>query len=149
MDNARDAQLIIEAVAKFYDLAPEDLIGRMRTSRIAYARQVAMFCIRWRLGLGLGTIAQLFNRDHPTVVHACKTISNVLAAAHSERQRFFELCDSAGFLPIARSVSICCHAPWELLVPEGQLTSGMRCTKCGLKCSSIMRRQATQIEDKA
>ena len=66
---------IQKAVAEFYQLTVEDLKGKKRNAKIAYARQIAMYLSRImtdetvaRIGLEFG------GKDHSTVIHNCDKI---------------------------------------------------------------------------
>lgn len=64
------------AVATQYDLRVSDLTGPRRPKNIAEARQVAMYLTRHMVKLPLIQIGEEFGgRDHGTVIHACKVIS--------------------------------------------------------------------------
>jgi chromosomal replication initiator protein len=68
-------------VASHFDLAVSDLTSPSRTARIAWARQVAIYLARELTGSPLHTIGEAFGgRNHATVLHACKRVSDRLAA---------------------------------------------------------------------
>ena len=68
-------QKVINVVAEYYDLTPEELVGKSRTGKIALARHIAMYIIRQNLDVSLMKIGEMFGgRDHTTVINA---ISNV------------------------------------------------------------------------
>jgi chromosomal replication initiator protein len=67
------------AVATEYDLRISDLTGPRRPKNIAEARQVAMYLTRQLIKLPLIQIGEEFGgRDHGTVIHACKVVSQRL-----------------------------------------------------------------------
>lgn len=67
---------IKRAVADQYNVSPESLVGRKRTSNIAFARQVAMYLSRMLTDLSLSDIGAGFGkRDHTTVIHGCDKIA--------------------------------------------------------------------------
>ena len=69
--------LIKKAAAEFYALNVEDLSAKIRTNKIATARQVAMFLARTITGASLPKIgAEFGGRDHTTVLYACEKIKN-------------------------------------------------------------------------
>lgn len=64
---------IAKAVCKEVDVTMEQLIGPSRKSSIVRARGLAMFLIRHLTSESYENIGALFsNRDHTTVMHACK-----------------------------------------------------------------------------
>lgn len=72
---------IQEAVAKHFKLDPRLLIGKGRTRKLTYPRQIAMFLCRELLpDKPLAEIAKAFGKDHTTVIYACEQIAKDLAA---------------------------------------------------------------------
>jgi len=66
------ARKIIAEVAAAYELTPEDLTGRRRFKYLMEPRWLAMRRIRKELGYSYPQIGQLFNRDHSSVIWACR-----------------------------------------------------------------------------
>jgi chromosomal replication initiator protein len=62
-------------VARHYQLSVEQLTSPSRTNRVAWARQVAIHLARDLTGASLPVIGQAFGRNHTTVLHACKRVS--------------------------------------------------------------------------
>jgi chromosomal replication initiator protein len=72
------------AVASAYEISPEDLISASRATRIAWPRQVAIYLARELTDATLTAIGAAFGgRNHATVLHACKRVSD-RAATDSE-----------------------------------------------------------------
>jgi chromosomal replication initiator protein len=66
-------------VTKFYELRQGDLLSRRRPQNIAFPRQVAMYLSRMFTSHSLQEIGDAFGgRDHGTVIHACKTVENMM-----------------------------------------------------------------------
>lgn len=66
-------------IAEQYNVTVEEILSRKRTKTIAYPRQVAMYLARELTDLSLPKIGQEFgNRDHTTVIHAHKKISETM-----------------------------------------------------------------------
>ncbi|HVU37227.1 MAG TPA: chromosomal replication initiator protein DnaA [Opitutales bacterium] len=66
-------------VTKYYELRSGDLISRRRPQNIAFPRQVAMYLSRMFTSHSLQEIGDAFGgRDHGTVIHACKTVENMM-----------------------------------------------------------------------
>jgi len=64
---------VISKVASFYDLSEEELLNHSRKKELVKPRQVAMYLLREELKYSYTNIAEkLGNRDHTTVIHACK-----------------------------------------------------------------------------
>ncbi|MDR2896124.1 MAG: chromosomal replication initiator protein DnaA [Propionibacteriaceae bacterium] len=70
--------MIMAETASYFTLTVDDLIGANRTANVALARQVAMYLCRDLTELSLPKIGALFNRDHTTVMHACRKIQDMM-----------------------------------------------------------------------
>ena len=71
---------IINAVASYYKITPDDIYGQSRIQAIALARQIAMYICREQTNLSLPKIGALFgNRDHTTVMYAQKKIAEYMS----------------------------------------------------------------------
>ena len=70
---------ILGEVARGLNLRPEDILGGKRRPDLVLARQVAMYLCRQKLGLSYPELGRAFGgRDHSTVIHACKSVENML-----------------------------------------------------------------------
>ncbi|MDR3144325.1 MAG: chromosomal replication initiator protein DnaA [Puniceicoccales bacterium] len=66
-------------VCSHFRLPLEDIIGKKRPANIAFPRQIAMYLCRLMTSRSLAEIGACFGgRDHGTVIHACKTVENVV-----------------------------------------------------------------------
>ena len=66
-------------VAAHYDIAVSDLVSASRTAKVAWPRQVAIYLARELTGTSLQAIGEAFGgRNHATVLHACKRVSERL-----------------------------------------------------------------------
>ena len=74
---------IIQAVADFYRLTLKDLRSTRRDRAIVRPRQLAMYLTKQLTPMALPDIANFFERDHTTVIHAIKTIEDYLNATSS------------------------------------------------------------------
>ncbi len=79
---------IIPAVASYYDILPEQIIGRERAREVSIARQVVMYLAREKADLPLNQIGEaLGGRNHSTVLYGYEQIANLMAAdSHVRRQ---------------------------------------------------------------
>lgn len=67
---------IQKAVAEHFDVRIADMTSRRRPASIAFPRQVAMYLSRTMTKGSLMDIGEQFgNRDHGTVIHACKKVA--------------------------------------------------------------------------
>ena len=72
-------QKIINEVANYYGLAPNELTGKTRTGQIALARHIAMYLIRINIDVPLTKIGAMFGgRDHTTVMNGILKVENML-----------------------------------------------------------------------
>ncbi len=76
---------IISETAAEYGVTIQQLLGAKRTKNIAAARTVAMYRCRRDTLCSFHDIADVFNKDHSTVVHACKRM-NTWYAVSSPRE---------------------------------------------------------------
>jgi chromosomal replication initiator protein len=85
--SAQNRQITIDniqrTVADFYKLKLADLHSKKRTRNIARPRQMAMALARDLTQVSLPDIGDAFgNRDHTTVLHACRTIAQLREKNH-------------------------------------------------------------------
>lgn len=77
--NQISVELIQRKVTDYFDLKIGDMTSKRRPSHIAFPRQIAMYLSRILTDLPLKMIGQAFGgRDHGTVIHACKTVENIM-----------------------------------------------------------------------
>jgi chromosomal replication initiator protein len=78
---------IQEATAAEFGIAPEALLARDRTPRVAFARQVAMYLARELTDEGLPALGREFGgRNHSTVLHAWKRVSQLVDKPGEKRE---------------------------------------------------------------
>ncbi len=79
--------LILRTTVDMFDFSYEQLIGPSRRRPLVEVRQIAMYVTRLMTDLSYPQIGSGFgNRDHTTVMHACKKIKNAM----KERQDLFD-----------------------------------------------------------
>lgn len=79
-DEPVDHNKVIKACAVHFGVSPDELVSGGRTKQLALARQVAMYLLRTTLSLSLKEIGAMFdNKDHTTVMHAIKKVSELRA----------------------------------------------------------------------
>jgi len=70
---------IQKVVCNYYNIGLEQLQSKTRKREIVQARQVAMFFSKTMTKSSLATIgSQIGGKDHATVLHACKTVNNLI-----------------------------------------------------------------------
>jgi chromosomal replication initiator protein len=69
---------IIEAVAHYFDIRPQDIIGSRRQRKIAVPRHIAQYLVRELTNLSLPKIGSVFGgKDHTSIIHACRKIDTL------------------------------------------------------------------------
>lgn len=70
---------IQQKVADYHKLSVGDMKSKRRPANIAFPRQIAMYLSRMLTAHSLQEIGEEFGgRDHGTVIHACKTVENMI-----------------------------------------------------------------------
>ena len=80
-NTAREVSIdyIQKVVCDYFDLPIELLKSKTRKREVVQARQIAMFFSKKMTKASLASIgAQCGGKDHATVLHACKTVNNLL-----------------------------------------------------------------------
>jgi len=71
---------IMRLVCERYGISRDDFLSRKRNQEIAYPRKIAMYLVREMTDISLSSIGEAFGgRDHTTVLHAWRTISEDMA----------------------------------------------------------------------
>lgn len=78
---------LLNAVAKVFQITREELISSVRKKEFALARHVAMYILKEYKGLGIMKIAELFEKDHSSVVYAITRISKQVESDESMRKK--------------------------------------------------------------
>jgi len=87
-----NSELIIETVARYFDLKQEDFKSKKRNREISYPRQIAMYLCRELTEMSLPKIGEDFGgRDHTTVMHAIDKISSEIQEDSETRRTIDEL----------------------------------------------------------
>ncbi|MCX6002427.1 MAG: chromosomal replication initiator protein DnaA [Chloroflexi bacterium] len=74
------ANQIINAVADYYSLSPDDITGKKRDRETSRARHVVMYLLRQQNHTNLSQIGKILgNRDHSTVIHGCEKITAAIS----------------------------------------------------------------------
>jgi chromosomal replication initiator protein len=87
-----ELRAICSAVARYFDQRPEDLRGAARRKELVHARAIAMYLARQLTTKSLGQVGRHFgNRDHTTVMHACRRTQRFIDDDGSVRKAVEEL----------------------------------------------------------
>jgi chromosomal replication initiator protein len=96
-------ELVMKVVAERFQLTPTDLMGRKRDRATALARQVAMHLLKEAGNCSLAQIGLEFgNRDHTTVIHACRKIASDMDNDPYLRRRVLDIQKRLQHPPQAR-----------------------------------------------
>ena len=83
---------ICNIVCQYYSLPLEAINSKSRERKIAEARQVAMYLARTYTNTSLSVIGQsMGNRDHTTVLYACRTVQNQMDVDSTFKTRIHTL----------------------------------------------------------
>ncbi len=67
---------ILQAVANYYSIPVEQIVGNRRSKDTVQPRQVSMYLVREMTNYSLPEIGKVFSRDHSTVLHAINKIED-------------------------------------------------------------------------
>jgi chromosomal replication initiator protein len=79
------AELIRDFIAHQFKVSVQDMQSKSRKKMIAFPRQVSMYLARKYTEQGLAEIGKAFNRDHSTVLHSVRVISDAISRNGSIR----------------------------------------------------------------
>ena len=83
---------IIDQVASYFDLEPNEICSSSREQRVMFPRQIAMYLIREQTDYSYEWIAHRFARqDHTTAMHSCARIEELSSHDQEVRQKVLEL----------------------------------------------------------
>lgn len=83
---------IIRVVCEYFDIDAERLNSPERTRKVAQARQIAMYLAKQHTKSPLIAIgAAIGKRNHATVLHSCKAVSNQIETDKAFQQQMLEL----------------------------------------------------------
>lgn len=78
-DLRNDPEKIIKTVAEHVGLTPKDIKGSSKMRSTTQARQVAAHLIRKYTRKSFHEIGEILNKDHTSIVYACKNVSRIKA----------------------------------------------------------------------
>lgn len=90
--------LISEFVGAQFKVSIEEMQSRSRKRRLTFPRQVAMYLSRKHTSESLAEIGKLFKRDHSTVLHSVKVVSNLARRDRSVEAQVDLLSDKVKLL---------------------------------------------------
>ena len=75
---ALQAEDIINCVCNFYKITKNDMLGKKKNKEFAFPRQISMYLILDMMNLPKVTVANIFKRDHATVIYASDKIAELI-----------------------------------------------------------------------
>lgn len=93
-DPARRVQAIIRIAELQFNLPAGVILGRIRTARILWPRQLAMRMARDFTQLSLHELAGIFRRDHSSLHYACTAVANRLQTDCTAAKQAAELAQT-------------------------------------------------------
>jgi chromosomal replication initiator protein len=100
--NTSKREITIEEIRKivceFFELSPDQLLSQTRKREIVQARQIAMYLSKNHTRYSSAAIgAQIGGKDHTTVLHACKTVKDLIDTNKTFKSNMQELERKLGF----------------------------------------------------
>jgi hypothetical protein len=90
--NLRLLDYVTRLVSKYYNISLEEIISKTRKREICFPRQVAMHLLKKHTNLSLSAIGAYFNgKDHATVLHAYRTVINLMDSDKTIKDDVFKL----------------------------------------------------------
>lgn len=93
---------VIKRVCEEYKISKESLLTYNKSRNLSEARHIAMYlCTQFQSKTQdekktLDRIAKLFNRkEHSTIIHAKKTVSNLIQTNREFKKRFFNIIEKS------------------------------------------------------
>lgn len=81
---------VIETALIYFEMTDVELKGKKRTRHFAMARHIICHLLRYEYGMTLKEIGLLLNRDHTSVMHGVKTVSDLLHTKNIEMVKAVE-----------------------------------------------------------
>lgn len=85
---------ILNHVADYFDISPEDLISKRRTKELVYARNMAMYICRNLLDYPFTLIGSKIKRDHSTVMNSIGNIEKSMKIDYSVKDDYNNIIKS-------------------------------------------------------
>jgi hypothetical protein len=86
----KKAESIIAIAEDFFNMPEQEFFKKTREGLICKIRQVVMFCMKRHTKLSLSDIGMICGRkDHSTVLHAEKTVNNILKSPYDAYYDYF------------------------------------------------------------
>jgi chromosomal replication initiator protein len=88
-----DIELITDVVCDYFDVSVEDLKSPARNQKVSHARQIAVYLTREITQMSFVSIAEFFNKKHPTILFSYEKIKEELKTDGNLERVISELKD--------------------------------------------------------
>jgi chromosomal replication initiator protein len=89
--SSKEANNILLAVSKYFDIPVSFIQGKGRVASISKPRQLAMYFIKQKTDLSKSAVGSLFGLKHCDVIYAIKTVGNLCETDKEYKKMFDEL----------------------------------------------------------
>ncbi|MBR5543487.1 MAG: chromosomal replication initiator protein DnaA [Oscillospiraceae bacterium] len=87
-------EFIIKAVAKYFELEYEDIIGKDRSAKMVEPRKIAMYMVRNMTNESYPKMGKIFNRDHTTIKYSVDTLEELLKTDNELKEQIKDVKNS-------------------------------------------------------
>ncbi|MBM3198012.1 MAG: AAA family ATPase [Chlamydiae bacterium] len=87
---------ILQEVALFYELTPQEILHKSQTKEYSQARQMAMFLCRTLLDMPFKQIGKFFQRDHSTVMTSVRNIEERISSEGETKTSYTKIRQKLG-----------------------------------------------------
>ena len=87
-------EFIIKAVAKYFEITVEDILGKSKTANIAEARKIAMYMVRDMTDESYPKMGKVFGKDHTTVKYNVDSLEEQLKTDSALRDKIQDVKNS-------------------------------------------------------
>lgn len=84
---------LLPVVAEYYNVPPHEILGRSRKAKYTKPRQVFCWLCRLRLDKTYPQIGRFLNRDHTTIIHACRKCRESKWITHDVADELMEMVE--------------------------------------------------------
>ncbi|NJM14003.1 MAG: hypothetical protein HC896_00220 [Bacteroidales bacterium] len=89
---ANSPEMIQKHVAAYFNMEVEQMHKNSRKREVVQARQIAMYFSKNKTKCSYAKIGEIIGgKDHATVLHACKTVNNLIETDRQFRQQIEEI----------------------------------------------------------
>ena len=83
-NNKQKAEMVLKIVLEYFNLTKEELLSKNRHQELVNPRHIAMYLVKLKTKLSDGEVAEFFDRDRTTVLHANQKIHSYIKIKNPE-----------------------------------------------------------------